>query len=256
MQRAFLAVLGAQAFTVRSAPSTRSSAAPMTPTACWACLLALLMRGAIVPITAPAPAITATVTPSSTGSTSPIITIVATRVRPPVPRPTSDSVVTVRSRVVSEVIRAIRSPGSVRSTAVMRSRSRYDDSERRAPSTTDSAVRRSTYEPSAPTAALVTTRADIASSAPVIARSCARSSIRPRATSGSISPVAPVTSESTAPASRDRRCGRTYPRSSRQAGVPVWVSAMLTSLLRRRAERSGYGAAGALPGVFGQRVSW
>ncbi|CAM5639941.1 hypothetical protein SVIOM74S_02301 [Streptomyces violarus] len=56
---------------MRSAPSTRSSAAPMTPTACWACLLALLMRGAIVPITAPAPAITATVTPSSTGSTQP-----------------------------------------------------------------------------------------------------------------------------------------------------------------------------------------
>ncbi len=132
------------AFTVRRAPSTRSSAAPITPTAFWASLLARLMCGAISPITVPAPAITASVTPSSTGSTSPIITIVATSVSPPVPRPTSDSEVTVRNSVVSEVIRAIRSPGSVRSTAATRSRSRYDDRVRRASSTTDSAVRRST----------------------------------------------------------------------------------------------------------------
>ncbi|CAM5228524.1 hypothetical protein SGLAM104S_06340 [Streptomyces glaucescens] len=102
------------------------------------------MRGTITPSTVPAPNTTAMVTPSSTGSTRPIITTVATRVSPPVPRPTRESVVTSRSRVVSEVIRAIRSPGSLRSTAATRSRSRYDDRARRAPSTTDSAVRRST----------------------------------------------------------------------------------------------------------------
>ncbi len=197
------------AFTVRSAPRTRSSEAPITPTASCACRLARLMRGTIRLSTVPAPAITASVTPSRTGSTTPIITTVATSVSPPVPRPTSESVVTSRSRVVSEVMRAIRSPGSLRSTAGIRSRSRYDDRARRAPSTTDSAVRRSTYEPSAPSAALATTSADIASSAPVMARSCDRSSMRPRATSGSSRAAPPVTSESSAPANRAQRCGRT-----------------------------------------------
>ncbi len=226
------------AFTVRSAPSIRSSEAPITPTASCACRLARLMCGTITPRTVPAPRITASVTPSSTGSTRPIMTTVAISVSPPVPRPTSESVVTSRSRVVSEVILAIRSPGSLRSTAVIRSRSRYDDRVRRAPSTTDSAVRRSTYEPSAPTAALVITSADMRTSQPVMARSCDRSSISSRATSGSISPVPPVTSESTAPASSAQRCGRTYPRISRHAGGPVSVSAMLTTLLRACAGRS------------------
>ncbi len=157
----------------------------------------------------PAPTTTASVTPRSTASTTPIITSVATSVSPPVPRPMRESVVTWRSSVVSEVIRAIRSPGSVRSAAVIRSRSRYDDRVRRAPRTTDSAVRRSTYEPSAPSTVLATTSPDMASSAPVMGRSCARSSISSRATSGSNSPVPPVTRESRAPANRAVRCGRT-----------------------------------------------
>lgn len=197
------------AFTVRSAPSTLSSEAPITPTASCARRLARLIRGTITPRTVPAQTITASVTPSSTGSTRPIITTVAASVSPPVPRPTSESVVTSRSSVVSEVIRAMRSPGSLRSTAVIRSRSRYEESARRAPSTTDSAVRRSTNEPSAPTAELATTSAVSASNAPDIERSWPRSSINFLATRGRSSPVAPVTRDSTAPTSRDRRCGRT-----------------------------------------------
>ena len=207
------------ALMVRSAPRVRSSEAPIAPTASCARLLARLIRGTITPITVPAARTTPRVTPVSTGSTNPIITSVATRVSPPVPSPTSESVVTSRSSVVSEVIRAIRSPGSLRSTADMRSRSRCDTRPRRAPSTTDSAVHRSTYAPSAPIAALATTRPDMASSAPVIARSCPRSSMSVRATSGSASPAAPVSSDSTAPSSSVQRYGRTYPSRSRHGGV-------------------------------------
>ncbi len=177
-------------------------------------------------------------TASSTSSTYPISATVASSVSPPVPSPISESVVTSRSSVVSEVIRAIRSPGSVRSTAAIRSRSRYEDSVRRAPSTTDSAARRSTYEPTAPSTVLPITSADISSSAPVTARSCARSSISSLATSGSASPVAPVTSDSRAPPSSAQRCGRTYDSSSRQAGGPDGssVTAMLTCPPRRRTD--------------------
>ena len=50
--------------------------------------------------------------------------MVASSVRALVTADTRDWVVTSRSRVVSAVTRAIRSPGSLRSTAGMRSRSR------------------------------------------------------------------------------------------------------------------------------------
>ncbi|GAB2998634.1 hypothetical protein GCM10023080_075650 [Streptomyces pseudoechinosporeus] len=59
----------------------------------------------------------------------------------------------------------------------------------------------------------------MASNAPVMARSCCRSSINPRATNGNASPVAPVINDRTAPPSNAQRCGRTYPSNSRQGGT-------------------------------------
>jgi len=84
------------------------------------------------------------VTTSSSGSSSAIIVTVASSIRVLVTADTSDPVVTSRSSVVSEVTRAIRSPGSLRSTAGMRSRTRCATSWQRASRTTDSAARSST----------------------------------------------------------------------------------------------------------------
>jgi hypothetical protein len=70
--------------------------------------------------------------------------MVASSMRVLVTADTSDPVVTSRSRVVSAVTRAMRSPGSLRSTAGMRNQTRWATRRRRASRTTDSAARSST----------------------------------------------------------------------------------------------------------------
>ena len=70
-----------------------------------------------------------------------IIATVPTRVIRPVTAPTSETVVTARSSVVPAVTRDIRSSGSARSTADMRSRSSRATAPHRTVSTTASPVR-------------------------------------------------------------------------------------------------------------------
>jgi hypothetical protein len=129
---------------VRNAPSIRSSAAPITPTEFCAWRAARPILGTTTPMTTAVTLNTPMVTPSKTTSIRPIRTSVATRVRLPVTTPTTELVVTSRSNVVSEVTRDIKSPGSARSRPPIVSPSRRSTSRRRAASTTDSAVRRST----------------------------------------------------------------------------------------------------------------
>jgi uncharacterized protein YggE len=95
-------------------------------------------------VTTWAPPSTATVTTTSSGSNKAITVIVATSISVLVTADTSDPVVTSRSRVVSAVTRAIRSPGSLRSTAGIPSHTRWATSRRRASRTTDSAAQSST----------------------------------------------------------------------------------------------------------------
>ena len=132
-----------EALTVRIAPRTRSRAVPMVPTDSWAREAAREMRGTTTPVTTWAPPSTTTVTASSSGSSRAITVMVASSIRVLVTADTSDPVVTSRSRVVSAVTRAMRSPGSLRSTAGMRSHTRWETRRRRASRTTDSAVRSS-----------------------------------------------------------------------------------------------------------------
>ena len=122
----------------------RSSAVPIAPTDSWAWEVAREMRGTTTPVTTWAPPSTATVTTNSSGSSSAIIVTVASSISVLVTADTNDPVVTSRSSVVSAVTRAIRSPGSLRSTAGTRSHTRWDTKRRRASRTTDSAARSST----------------------------------------------------------------------------------------------------------------
>jgi uncharacterized protein YggE len=103
----------------------RSRAVPIAPTDSWARVAAREMRGTTTPVITWAPPITATVTTSSSGSRSAISVTVASSISVLVTADTSDPVVTSRSRVVSAVTRAIRSPGSLRSTDGMRRRTRW-----------------------------------------------------------------------------------------------------------------------------------
>ncbi|CAM5409566.1 hypothetical protein STANM309S_06792 [Streptomyces tanashiensis] len=197
-----------EAFTVRRAPSARSRAAPTRPTDSWAAVPASLTRTITVRTTHPARSRTPSVTPVSTGSSRRISVVVTTRVSTPVAVPTSASVVTCRSSAVSEVTRAIRSPGSVRSNSPTRSRRRCEERRRRAVRTTVSAARRSTYCATGPASAVTATRTPMADRTPSRGRSWVRPSMSRSATSGIVRPAAAVSRLSRPPRASAGQEGR------------------------------------------------
>ena len=112
-----------EAFTVRNAPNMRSSAVLIAPTASCVSRVARPILGKITLSMSTAPATTIRVTPNRTTSRSPISTSAVSAVSTPVTAETAALLTTARSSVVSTVARAIRSPGSLRSSAPMVSRS-------------------------------------------------------------------------------------------------------------------------------------
>jgi hypothetical protein len=148
------------------------------------------------------------VTPSSSGSSSAISVMVARKVRLAVTAETTEVVLTSRSRVVSALTRDIRSPGSCSSSAGICSRTNLETNRCRATSTTDSAVRSSRNDPSAPSPALASTSTVISTNSPVMPRFADSPLIRSRTTNGSANPAADVARLNTAPPSSANRNGR------------------------------------------------
>ncbi len=128
------------AFTVRAAPSARSSAAPISPTDSCACSVAARIRGATTATTTPTIASTTTLTPNNRRSSTAISTSDPTSPTTPLTTSTNPDVAAVRSQAVSAVAREIRSPGARASSSATRSRTSRPASDRRTVSTTRSPV--------------------------------------------------------------------------------------------------------------------
>lgn len=110
------------ALTVRAAPRVRSRTAPTAPTDVWERATAALIRGRIIVITMPTRARTSMVTPRRRASSVAIMIRVPAKVSTPLTVMMRPSVAALLSSVLSEVTRAMRSPGARWSSSETRSR--------------------------------------------------------------------------------------------------------------------------------------
>ena len=225
------------AFTVRIAPSARSSAVPIVPTATWAASTARPMRGSTTSTPTAMTPSTPSVTSSRGQSSTPMSTIVPSSARTPLNDSTTPVVVAACSSVVSEVTRESRSPSGRWSSSLRRRRSIRPASRTRARNAIRSATRSSIQSWMPASSPETTTSPDSSSTGRRVLRPSAPSaSMSSRAASGCASADAFAHSPRTTPSTSVRRCGRTYAsrrlRLALAGGGALAVSGIVTHLPR------------------------